>query len=181
MRDSILRTLAFSVLVLQLLPMSALCPAPASDTHTGVLFHRKLAWSARFQAEQFVQKRFHQCGDDYFRKEYLELSVDDQHTYVYQYKNLEWTLVPQPVSEVDKLNGTDWRAEIVVKASAVRSTSDLNESHPGWLMWGADYKVTFTQERRGEIWHTDDNLNGYLTVPLSCSEIEQLLATLKTR
>jgi hypothetical protein len=148
-------------------------------------FHRGLPTVAERNAAQWVDGRFHKCGTDYFSKGILRLP-SEHHITVYQYHNFKWSLVPQPVTDADKLNGVDWRAELVVESSAVRSTTDIDDdgfsqSNPvSWLMWGDDHKHTFTQELKHQQWNIDDQeLSGYGTEPITCDEVQNLLTNLK--
>jgi len=154
-----------------------------AHSQAAVSIHRRLR--AERNAAQFVDGRFHKCGTDYFSKSILDLP-QERHITIYQYKNFKWGLVPQPVTEADKLNGVDWRAELVVEFSAGRMTTYIDddgfeESNPvSWLMWGDGSKKTFTQELRHQQWNIDDQeRSGYGTDPITCDEVQNLLTNLK--
>jgi hypothetical protein len=78
-----------------------------------------------------------------------------------QYRDLSFTLSPATLTEAMKLNGSDYRAEVGFKNSAMRLfrvEADV-EGPTGWSNWKDDFLDRLAVERRNGKWIiTDSNL-----------------------
>ncbi len=85
---------------------------------------------ARREAEKFWATQITKCGDSYYRKE--ALIKKDGHVIYYQMKDPKVEVLPQPVSEADRLNGTEWKGSTAFIPVASRI---WNTERKGWSDW----------------------------------------------
>ncbi len=143
---------------------------------------------AKDNAERYVGARFLRCGADYFSKKHIPGGLGASSlSRVYQYKKLHWELVPESVSEADKLNGIEWRGKIVMKASAKRThvEADYNYNRPaGWLSW-EDFagSITFRQQKINSEWavQAESLVEDFGDARITCKEMSDLLGEKKGR
>jgi hypothetical protein len=86
---------------------------------------------ARQQAEKFWAAQITKCGDSYYRKEVL--IKKDNYVIYYQMKDPKVEVLPQPVSEADRLNGIEWKGTTAFVPGASRI---WNTEKKGWSDWG---------------------------------------------
>jgi len=86
---------------------------------------------ARREAEKFWATQITKCGDSYYRREVL-IKKDDYVIY-YQMKDPKVEVLPQPVSEADRLNGIEWKGSTAFIPEASRI---WNTERKGWSDWG---------------------------------------------
>src|SRR5262245_29163143 len=75
-----------------------------------------------------------------------------------QYREMSFTIAPQPLSDATKLNGSDYRAEVAFKNAPVRvyRTEADYEGPKGWSNWRDDYLERLVVERRNGKWIISD-------------------------
>jgi hypothetical protein len=176
-----LRILIRTFLAFGLLVPSAVSRAQTSTVDDGLLP------AATANAEDFLHHRFTKCGEDYFSKHTYPdngfTPAEPKLDTVYQYKGWSWYLEPEPLALARRLNGIDWKAEVVVTFTAVREhvLTEGGFRNPHWLMWGEAGKASFGQQLKGGNWTIYDISyfsGGWVSV--SCSEVQRLLEEDKT-
>jgi hypothetical protein len=86
---------------------------------------------ARREAEKFWAAQVTKCGDSYYRKE--ALIKKDGYVIYYQMKDPKVEVLPQPVSEADRLNGIEWKGSTAFVPGASRT---WNTERKSWSDWG---------------------------------------------
>jgi hypothetical protein len=86
---------------------------------------------ARREAEKFWAAQITKCGDSYYRKEVL--IKKDGYVIYYQMKGPKVEVLPQPMSEADRLNGIEWKGSTAFVPAASRI---WNTDKKGWSDWG---------------------------------------------
>jgi hypothetical protein len=86
---------------------------------------------ARREAEKFWEAQISKCGDSYYRKE--KLIKKDDYVIYYQMKDPKVQVLPQPMSEADRLNGIEWKGSTAFIPAASRI---WNTEKKGWSDWG---------------------------------------------
>lgn len=86
---------------------------------------------ARREAGKFWATQITKCGDSYYRREVLIKKGD--YVIYYQMKDPKVEVLPQPVSEADRLNGIEWKGSTAFIPVASRI---WNTEKKGWSDWG---------------------------------------------
>jgi len=76
-----------------------------------------------------------------------------------QLRNITFNVTAVPVSESQRLNGSDYRAEVEFATTALRQFNlvDSGMGPPGWTPWEEHYPSTIAVERRNGKWITTNS------------------------
>ncbi|MCA1617781.1 MAG: hypothetical protein LC795_00395 [Acidobacteria bacterium] len=132
---------------------------------------------ARREAEKFWATQITKCGDSYYRKEVL--IKKDGYVIYYQMKDPKVEVLPQPVSEADRLNGVEWKGStaFIPTASRIWSTEKKAWSEWGKGAWGVP-ELNYGMKKAKGAWSvntkrdwTREETSKY--EPVDCSQIPQ--------
>jgi hypothetical protein len=131
-----------------------------------------LSGEAGGKAQRFWAERFTKCGDSYYGVIFDAVSLTKR---ICEYKNVNFSVTADKLTEADKLNGVEWQGRAYMKWTLIRCFGEpLKEGQ--WTKWqdgrsDASYKV-FLQRKGGE-WVFGEMYSPILGENINCSNLPQ--------